>query len=334
MATFYQPGSDSDHGIDPPRAGAGRTGHTRPGAEKPGAGGDRRPPSWGTPWTISEDLDEFAGQAGPFLRERPVQNTVELSVIETLRATGLHTFGEDAPLFGWWQPPGGPVAGSCLQTPPFPLLLGSVPDQAVAELAAILAASGRVLPGVNASAAAASQFAGHWRARTGATAVERMRNRLYQLGDLVPPRPAPPGQARVAGDADQDLLVAWFRAFAREAAIVADRDPVRAVRDRLGYGGLTLWEADGAPVSMAGLTRQVAGTARVGPVYTPPGLRRRGYAGAVTAAVSQAALDAGTAEVLLFTDLANPASNSLYQHLGYRLVEDRVVLSFTAADSP
>jgi GNAT superfamily N-acetyltransferase len=285
------------------------------------------------PWTISEDLDEFAGRAGRFLRERPAQNTVELTVVETLRATGLHTFGEDTPLFGWWQPPGGPVAGTCLQTPPFPLLLGSAPEQAVAELAAILAASGRALPGVNASVAAAGQFAGHWRARTGATAAEHMRNRLYRLGDLIPPRPPPAGQARVAGDADQDLLVAWFRAFGREVAVVADQDRARAIRDRIGYGGLMLWEADAVPVSMAGLSRQVAGMTRVGPVYTPPGLRRRGYAGAVTAAVSQAALDAGAAEVLLFTDLANPTSNSLYQHLGYRPVEDRVVLTFSA-DSP
>jgi len=281
-------------------------------------------------WTISKDLDEFAAQARPFLRERPARNTIELTVIETLRATGLHTFGEDAPLFGWWQPPGGPVAGTCLQTPPFPLLLASAPDRAAAELAASLAASGRELPGVNASAAAAGQFAGYWRERTGATATERMRNRLYRLGDLVPPRPARPGQARVAGGADLDLLVDWFRAFGREAAVVADQDPVRAVRDRLGYGGLTLWEAEGVPVAMAGLTRQVAAMTRVGPVYTPPGLRRRGYAGAVTAAVSQAALDAGAAEVLLFTDLANPTSNSLYQRLGYHPVEDRVVLSFSA----
>jgi len=285
------------------------------------------------PWTISEDLDEFAGQAGPFLRQQPARNTVELTVIETLRATGPDTFGQDAPWFGWWQPPGGPVAGTCLQTPPFPLLLASAPEQAVAELAASLAASGRPLPGVNASAAAAGQFAGHWRARTGATVVEHMRNRLYRLGELVPPRQAPAGQARVAGDADQDLLVAWFRAFGREVPVVADRDRVRAIRDRIGYGGLMLWEANGVPVSMAGLSRQVAGMTRIGPVYTPPGLRRRGYAGAVTAAVSQAALDAGAAEVLLFTDLANPTSNSLYQHLGYHPVEDRVVLSFTA-DSP
>ena len=80
---------------------------------------------------------------------------------------------------------------------------------------------------------------------------------------------------------------------------------------------------------MAGLTRAVAGMARIGPVYTPPALRGRGYAGAATAAVSQAALDAGTREVVLYTDLANPVSNALYERLGYRPVEDRVVLSFT-----
>ena len=57
--------------------------------------------------------------------------------------------------------------------------------------------------------------------------------------------------------------------------------------------GLTLWEDAGQPVSMAGLTRPAAGEVRVGPVYTPPGLRGKGYAGAVTCEVSQAARDAG-----------------------------------------
>ncbi|MBO0788662.1 MAG: GNAT family N-acetyltransferase, partial [Actinobacteria bacterium] len=104
--------------------------------------------------------------------------------------------------------------------------------------------------------------------------------------------------------------------------------PERQVRDRLRHGGLTLWEEEGRPVSLAGLTRQVAGQVRVGPVYTPPEFRRRGFAAAVTAAVSRAALAAGAQEVLLFTDLANPTSNSLYRRLGYRPVSDYVSLAF------
>jgi predicted GNAT family acetyltransferase len=86
---------------------------------------------------------------------------------------------------------------------------------------------------------------------------------------------------------------------------------------------------DGKPVALAGATPLIAGSVRVAPVYTPPELRGHGYAGAATAAVSQAAIDAGADEVLLFTDLANPTSNGLYQRLGYRPVDDRTVVTFT-----
>jgi predicted GNAT family acetyltransferase len=131
----------------------------------------------------------------------------------------------------------------------------------------------------------------------------------------------------VAGVADRDLALAWWTAFSREVQSLAGARP-SVVDERLSYGGITLWEVGGAPVSLAGLTRPVAGTVRVGPVYTPPELRGRGYAGAVTAAVSRAALADGVADVLLFTDLANPTSNALYQRLGYRPVEDRMILVF------
>jgi predicted GNAT family acetyltransferase len=71
-----------------------------------------------------------------------------------------------------------------------------------------------------------------------------------------------------------------------------------------------------------------AGQVRVGPVYTPRQHRGRGYGGAATWTVSQAARDAGVSQVLLFTDLANPVSNALYQRLGYQPVADRLVLAF------
>ncbi len=97
---------------------------------------------------------------------------------------------------------------------------------------------------------------------------------------------------------------------------------------------LTLWEAGGRPVSLAGLTRQVAGQTRVGPVYTPPELRGRGFAAAATVTVSQAALAAGAAEVVLYADLANPTSNALYLRLGYRPVSDHLMLAFRPPGSP
>ncbi len=79
-------------------------------------------------------------------------------------------------------------------------------------------------------------------------------------------------------------------------------------------------------MSLAGRNVLVAGMSRIGPVYTPPAARRQGYAAGATHACSQDALDQGAEQVVLFTDLANPTSNGIYQQLGYRHLDDRLVL--------
>jgi GNAT superfamily N-acetyltransferase len=280
-------------------------------------------------WFMTDDLAEYVAAAGGFLRSRPADNTVPLTVLEVLRNRGGNAFGDAAPRFGWWQHDDGDVCGAFLVTPPYPLLLTPVPPQSLDFLAETLAQAGTPLTGVNGEPAAAEGFAAAWCKRTGATAETSMRQRLFRLAELRPPTPAPSGQPRAPRSADRDLLVAWWAAFAQESGAV-DRDHDAAVDDRLSYGGLTLWEARGQPVSFAGLTRQVAGMTRVGPVYTPPHWRRHGYGAGVTAAVSARALREGAREVLLFTDLANPTSNALYQRLGYQPVHDRLVLSFTS----
>ena len=220
-----------------------------------------------------------------------------------------------------------------MHTPTFPILLSQVSGSAAAELARELAAAGHRVRDVNAGQDAADAFAAAWRDRTGDAAAVHRRMRLFRLGELIWPEPGPEGTARPAAGTDRDLLAGWFDAFTREVGDPPGQDHRAAVDERLGYGGLTVWQADGVPVSVAGRTRVVAGMVRVGPVYTPPELRGRGYAGAATAAVSQAARHDGVREVVLYTDLANPTSNALYQRLGYQPVEDRVLLSFEPAVS-
>jgi len=280
------------------------------------------------PWVISDSLQDYSATAEGLVRANAGPNVILLGAAEALRVRGLGAFGPGGPLFGWWQPPGGgPVRAAFLHSPPFPVALTSMTADIAAELAQALASRGRALGGVNADQPAATAFAAAWHELTGDTVEESMRSRLYQLGRLRPPEPFPPGQARVAGPADRSLLVAWSAAFGQEAR-TGPRNVAATVDDRLSYRGYTLWEQDGQPVSVAGLTRQVAGQVRVGPVYTPPRHRGRGYGGAVTWAVSQAARAAGAAQVVLFTDLANPTSNALYQRLGYQPVADRRVLAF------
>lgn len=153
------------------------------------------------------------------------------------------------------------------------------------------------------------------------------RQRLYQLGELVTPDPWPAGAATVASSADRAVVMSLHDGFAAETG--QSGSAARLVDDRLGEGQLLLWEVAGRPAAMAGVTAVLCGVARVGPVYTPPELRSRGYGAAVTAAITRLAIERGARSVVLFTDLANPTSNSIYQRLGYRPVEDRVVLNFT-----
>jgi GNAT superfamily N-acetyltransferase len=296
-------------------------------------------------WQTTGDVAKFLAVAGDYLRRDRAANTVMLTVTAQLRVNpaggGTWPGAADgavdpaaAPLFGWWTGPGwrmDPVGGAFMQTPGHPLVLSDVSPGTAADLAQVLA--GRPLLGVGASPEVATAFADAWRAIAGGQVALRHRERLYRLGALAWPGPPPDGAPRVAEAADTALLARWFRAFEAEAGVLGrESDHQAEVRWRLDYGGLTLWTADSRPAALAGRSRPVAGMVRIGPVYTPPERRGHGYASAVTFEVSRQALDAGADEVLLYTDLANPVSNSVYQRIGYRAVAMRVSLSFSAVE--
>jgi hypothetical protein len=270
-------------------------------------------------WHAAADVDEFLFAAGEFVRSRVASNTLMLSTLGNLTVRGPHAYGEAPPRLGWWTS-GGEVAGAYLQTPPHPMILTDVPDDAVAPLIA-----GLNPDRVNAERGLAQAIGEIWHGRTGVEPVVERRTRLYRLVDLFPPDPAPPGRSRLASGVDRDLVREWYVLFHREVGEgIGDLDGI--IADRLDYGGLTLWEVDSLPVAVAGRTRASAGMIRIGPVFTPVELRGRGYASAVTAAVSAAARQLAD-EVLLFTDLSNPVSNAIYQRLGYQPIHDRWVVS-------
>jgi predicted GNAT family acetyltransferase len=275
-------------------------------------------------------VTDYLAHAGGLLRSQSVENTVLVTVAETLRVVGPDAFGDATPTLGYWSEPGGEVTAAFLHTPPSGLALSTMPARLAAELAAVLADRRVSASGVYGSDAACAAFARTWQEQTGLSARVERRSRLHRLVELRVPDPMPPGQARLATAADRQVMVGWLEAFHHEVDPGPMRDHGRVVDERLGYGGLVLWEAAGEPVSLAGLNRLVAGQVRIGPVYTPPGVRRRGFGGAVTVAATQAALEWGAEEVLLFTDLANPTSNALYQRLGYVPVSDRVELAFAS----
>ncbi|MFI5761357.1 GNAT family N-acetyltransferase [Streptomyces sp. NPDC051563] len=279
------------------------------------------------PWTFTSDLPAYLAAARPAIAAEPVVNTSLLTVIDALERRGPDAYGSAAPLYGWWTDEDAAVAGALVHTPPYPLLIGAVPPEAVRELGTALATE-PLLAGVDALSVRredAHVLADAW----GRPTEVAEEDRLYRLAGLIAPDPAPAGRARTAGEADLPLLLDWVTAFRQEAGEGGAASEA-ALRDRLSYGGMLLWVDDaGTPVSLAGFFRPIGAVSRIGPVYTPPALRGRGYAAGVTHAVTEAAHAAGAREVLLFADLTNPTSNGVYQRLGYTPVEDRVELALT-----
>jgi hypothetical protein len=280
-------------------------------------------------WHVTNDVEAYAEHAWDVLAGDPEASTVALTIIEALRSG--FTFSDDIPpTFGWFELADGSVTGAFSITPPWPLLLAVVPEESTDGLVIALREHEVPVHEAHGAVTVATRFGEAWTAGSGLLAEEVMCQRLYRLGELRVPA-ATPGRARVATESDLGLVVGWSAAFNDEAGGLHHDDHEKYARATIDAGTMMLWEVDGvSPVSMAGRRAAAAGVARVGPVYTPPEERRRGYGAAVTAGVTQAALDAGAESVVLFTDLANPISNSIYQAIGYLPVSDRLVVRFVS----
>lgn len=136
------------------------------------------------------------------------------------------------------------------------------------------------------------------------------------------PSAAPAGGRRVAEASDFDLLLGWSEAFRTEARLIDTPESIReALSGQIERRGISLWiDGTGAPVSFAGCRPIPPGGGRVGPVYTPPPLRGRGYAQALVAAICGDLQAHGAQVIFLFTDATNPTSNALYTRIGFAAV--------------
>jgi hypothetical protein len=269
-----------------------------------------------------KDADEFLARAGEFLLAREAVHNLPLGLCSGLRKRPL-MFGEE-PYFAVALD-GGRVVAATMRTPPHNLILTEVDDPGALEpLAEDAHSAFGSLPGVGGPREPVGRFAEIWQARTGAQAEISMRLRIYEAEETRPPEGVP-GRMRPYEDRDRELVIAWMDAFVDEAMTEPPPDTSeewleRRVDNR--DSGILIWEVDGEAVSMGGYGGTTPNGNRIGPIYTPPELRRRGYASALTAELTQMILDRGRRFCFLFTDLANPTSNSIYQQIGYRPVAD------------
>jgi predicted GNAT family acetyltransferase len=265
---------------------------------------------------------EFLARAGEYLAAREAEHNLIWALTSTL-TTNPEVYPEP-PLFAVAvEEETERVVAAAMQTPPHNLILAEVADpEAVDHLAAAL--RGEVLPGVLGPPAAAEAFARRWAVANRRSTHRAMAERIYRCSRVIEPRPAA-GAARTATASDRPLLIGWLEAFNVESNVQSFVDATVMADRWLGrVGGRTmwLWEVGGRPVSASGVSGPTPHGIRVGPVYTPRDHRGRGYASNLVAAATVAQLDAGKAFVFLFTDLANPTSNHVYQAIGYERVAD------------
>lgn len=274
------------------------------------------------------DVVAFALRVLPVLLEREIQHNVMLGLFSVLQARR-----PEVPPWLAWAERGGEMAGVALQTDGHNLLLAHGLDHEVIEaLARDRYSDQPALPGVLSSAETAATFAAIWQQLSGQTGQLGRSERLYRLTE-VRPVPAVAGHLRPALDSDIELVADWWLAFSAEAVEPVTRErALQAIANRYGVdplvGGLRLWEVEGVPVSLAGYTGPTPNSIRIGPVYTPPEQRGRGYATAAVAQLSRELLDKGFACVTLFTDLANPTSNHIYQTIGFEPAADMDEIHF------
>ena len=216
-----------------------------------------------------------------------------------------------------------PILAVALRTPPRKLILSrAVKKEAIALIAQDIYSRSQFLPGVIAPANEAKIFAQMWQVLSGQSYKIGMQERIYQL-ETVQPIPKVSGYFRRANNSERELLIGWCKAFTKEALcdMTAVEDSDRMIDRYLSEGSLYLWQ-DNVPVSMAAFSGATPNGIRINLVYTPPEYRKKGYATSCVAALSQTLLDGGRKYCFLFTDLANPTSNHIYQSIGYQPVCD------------
>jgi FR47-like protein len=139
---------------------------------------------------------------------------------------------------------------------------------------------------------------------------------IYALRDR-PSYPQVRGAARAVGVPDTELFGQWLISFFKEAVPHDALPTPDGVQKTAAGGNYRFWIVDGEPVSMAGIVRRSRHGAAIAGVYTPPALRNRGYAGAVTGAVVDSVFAEGRTMACLYADLRNRASNRCYASIGF-----------------
>ncbi|MFX1488359.1 MAG: GNAT family N-acetyltransferase [Promethearchaeota archaeon] len=271
-----------------------------------------------------DDINQYYELVYPFLLQKEVENGLPLSLIDTLKKD-LERYGEDPPVLCTVNKDDNIILIS-LRTPPYNQILSYTEDlEAIDILVNELNRRFSEIPGVLGFKEGAERFAKLWCETKTVKFKIAMNERLYKLTHVAE-ETLGKHQFIKATDLYEDIILQWGREFMLEALPERDSEiNERSLENRkedIKEGRIFLLIDNDEPVSMARKAGKTPNGITVNLVYTPPKLRRKGYATECVAKLSKLLLEEGNNYCFLFTDLSNPTSNSIYQKIGYRPVMD------------
>ena len=264
----------------------------------------------------------FLAHAEPFLMDHEVENNMLIGLAEGM-STGGGATGETAlrePSQFTVVEENGQIVMASIRIPPHSLLVSLGPPNVARRIAGELASLG-MYPGVRGHASTAMRVAEGIAKVSGQIVRTGLMQRLYDIYS-IPRSVTPKGRFRAALPEDVKLLARWRDEFMCELLPdVPVGDSERIMLASVRSSDVFVWE-DGEVVSLAMRNLATPNGQRIGPVYTPPRLRGRGYATACVASLTRLILNQGYAFACLYVDRTNARSVGIYERIGFRPVSD------------
>lgn len=276
---------------------------------------------------------ELISLSGAYLERNECENNLPIGLAYRL-AEDPYYYGSELPLLLSILEQGR-VVGVVVMTPPKRIILSRIDTDiqaAVVRLADSLRGIGVRIPGIVGPMAEAQAFSNCWvEGMLGVAARLSKRMRVFEARNVMN-LPLSPGELRVARMDDRPLMARWIAVLSDDLGEPISLDSADSRAEKLIENReLYIWD-HGGPVSIAGVSRPMRNGATIGVVYTPPEHRNKGYATSSVSLLTKKLLSDGYAFCGLYTDLANPTSNSIYAKIGYAPVGDALEINFLTSE--
>ncbi len=270
------------------------------------------------------DIHEFYNLVLDFLLKKEAENNILLSILSTLKINPKR-YGEENPVLITVNQDD-EIKLVSLRTPPYNQIISYTRDlNNIDFLVDKLLQKDTEVPGILGFKEGVEKFINLWCESKNLKRKLVRNERIYKLGKVAEETLG--NKVFIVGnEKNQAVILDWAKKFVYEALPETNESQLNraleAIKEDIKNNKIFLLKDNDKIVSMARKAGKTPNGNLVNLVYTPPELRRRGYATECVAKLSKLLLQEGNKFCFLLADLMNPISNSIYQKIGYRPVID------------